>query len=92
MKSFLKKLFYTMIFVGLFGYGFYTLAEQQVEINALKSEKDKYVTMCENEEMKHEQLLETKEKLHSDSYIEEVAREKLGLVMPYETIFVDASI
>ena len=48
--------------------------------------------MCENEEMRHEQLLETKKNINSDEYIEEVAREKLGLVMPYEIIFVDASI
>ena len=34
-------------------------------------------------------IIETKENINSDSYIEEVAREKLDLVMPYEIIFVD---
>ena len=39
-----------------------------------------------------EELEETKGKINSDEYIEAYAREKLGLVMPYEIIFVDASL
>ena len=50
------------------------------------------MVLLENETMKYEQLLETRKNINTDSYIEEVAREKLGLVMPYEIIFVDASI
>ena len=92
MKAFLKKLMVTMLFTVLFVYGAYTLVEQQIQLNSLKSEKEKYLSLCADEDMKHEKLLETKENLNSDSYIEEVAREKLGLVMPYEMIFVDASI
>ena len=92
MKVFLKKLFYTLMFIAFFSYGVYTIAEQQIAINNLRTEKEKYTSLCENEEMQYEKLVETKQKLSSDEYIEEVAREKLGLVMPYEIIFVDASI
>ena len=42
--------------------------------------------------IKTEELEETKGKINSDEYIEAYAREKLGLVMPYEIIFVDASL
>lgn len=92
MKNFLKKLLYTFTVTLAFVYGIYTMIEQEVELKNIADEKEKYVTLCENEEMRHEQLLETKKNINSDEYIEEVAREKLGLVMPYEIIFVDASI
>lgn len=92
MKKFFKKLAYTLTLTLVFGYGIYTIVEQQLELDEIKEEKQNYMALYEEEEMKHEQLLEVKENINSDSYIEEVAREKLGLVMPYETIFMDASI
>ena len=92
MKKFFKKLAYTLALTLVFGYGIYTIVEQQIELGEIDKEKQSYMALYEEEEMKHEQLLEVKENINSDSYIEEVAREKLGLVMPYETIFMDASI
>ena len=92
MKKFINKLAYTLTIVLIFGYGIYTIIEQQTELNNLDKEKDEYLVLLDSEEMKYEQLLSVKENINSDSYIEEVAREKLGLVMPYEIIFVDASL
>lgn len=92
MKSFLKKLGYTLTLITFFIYGIYTISEQQTELNNIKKETEKYSALLEEASMEYEQLLEIKENINSDSYIEEVAREKLGLVMPYEIIFVDASI
>ena len=92
MKRFFKKLAYTLVLTLLFGYGTYTVIEQQIELDEINNEKENYMVLCEEEEMEYEQLLEIKENINTDSYIEEVAREKLGLVMPYETIFMDASI
>lgn len=92
MKSFLKKLVYTLTITLIFGSCIYTVIEQQIELDEINEEKEKYTAIYETEQMEYERLLETKENINSDNYIEEVAREKLGLVMPYETIFVDASI
>lgn len=92
MRNFLKKLVYTLAVTSIFVYGIYTMIEQQIELNNIADEKEKYMALYEAEEMKYEKLLEIKENINSDSYIEEVAREKLGLVMPYEIIFVDESI
>lgn len=92
MKNFLKKLMYTLAITSIFTYGAYTIADQQAKLNDIASEKEKYMALFEEEEMRYEQLLDVKANINSDSYIEEVAREKLGLVMPYEIIFVDASI
>lgn len=92
MKSFFKKLLYTLALTLVFGYGIYTMIEQQSELDEINKEKEKYMVIQEEEQMEYERLLEIKENINSDEYIEEMAREKLGLVMPYETIFVDASI
>ena len=92
MKEFLKKLLYTLCFIFLFSYGIYTLAEQQADMIHIASEKEKYTSLCAAEDIKYEKLVEIKQNMSSDAFIEEVAREKLGLVMPYEIIFVDASI
>lgn len=92
MKNFFKKLLYTLTLIFVLGYGTYTVIEQQVKLNQINKEKEMYMAIYEEEKMKHEQLIEVKENLDTDAYIEEVAREKLGLVMPYEIIFVDASI
>ena len=83
MKKFLKKLAYTLTLTSFFIYGFYTLFEQQSELNNIKEEQEKYIALLEEAAMHYEQLIETKENINSDSYIEEVAREKLDLVMPY---------
>lgn len=91
MKRFLKNFLFTFSATLMFIYGIYTLIEQEVELKEIAREKEKYISLCEEEEMKHEQLLETRKSINTDEYIEEVAREKLGLVMPYEIIFVDAS-
>ena len=91
MKNFLKKFLVTLAVTVVFAYGMYTIVEQQIELNKIAEEKEQYKILCEDEEMKYEKLLQTKENINSDEYIEEVAREKLGLVMPYEIIFVDAS-
>lgn len=91
MKFFLKKLLSTLAVMLVFLYGIYTIIEQEIELRELADEREKYVVLCENEEMRYEQLMETRKNINSDEYIEEVAREKLGLVMPYEIIFVDAS-
>ena len=45
-----------------------------------------------NEFRKNEQLKNTKAKISSKEYVEEIAREKLGLVMPNEIVFVDANL
>ena len=48
--------------------------------------------MIEEENLKHEQLTETRNRISTDEYIEEVARDRLGLVKPNEIVFIDASL
>ena len=88
----LKRLFATLIVTGLFVYMGYVLLEQQVKLNELDSELSYYSRELQEEQLETEKLNDTLASLSEDKYIEEVARERLGLVMPSEIIFMDASI
>lgn len=68
-----------------------TFVKQQFEINEynVKINSIKQDIVDANHEI--ENLNETKEKANDSEYIEKVAREELGLVKPYEKIFIDVS-
>lgn len=68
-----------------------TFVKQQFEINEynVKINSIKQDIADANQEI--ESLNETKEKANDSEYIEKVAREELGLVKPYEKIFIDVS-
>ncbi len=83
MKEFFKKLLSTLLVTAVCIYFASVLISQEIE---------QYQAKLDEANMKTEELKETKNMINTDEYIENYAREKLGLVMPYETIFVDASI
>lgn len=86
-----KKWFSKLIVLGLVGYVGYTLLTQQVAFDKYDKEYAYYENKKVEEEYRNQSLLSEKENINSDQYIEKVAREKLGLVMPNETIYIDAS-
>ena len=90
--KFLKELFVTLAVTAFFIYMGYILINQQVRINQLNNE----IAQCNREiqeaNLKTEELNDTLASISEDEYMEEVARERLGLVMPSEIIFMDASI
>ena len=71
------------------GYVFY---HQQIKINELHSEIGSCERKIQEKNLETEKLTTTIASMSDDEYIEEVARERLGLVMPTEVIFVDSSI
>ena len=92
MKDFLHKLFSTLMIAALVFYLGGVLIKQEKELRMIENEKKQYQALLDEANMKTEELKQIKSRINTDEYIEEYAREKLGLVMPYETIFVDASI
>lgn len=62
----------------------FKINEYNVKINSIKQD-----IADANQEI--ESLNETKEKASDSEYIEQIAREELGLVKPYEKIFIDIS-
>ncbi|MBQ8300015.1 MAG: septum formation initiator family protein [Clostridia bacterium] len=92
MKDFLYKLFSTLMIAALVFYLGGVLIKQERELRIIENEKKQYQALLDEANMKTEELRQIKSRLNTDEYIEEYAREKLGLVMPYEIIFMDASI
>ena len=71
------------------------VSKEQTTLEKCKAEIEKYERLIEEELLRKEELLELKKKIESEEYkdyIEQVAREKLGLVMPDEIIFNDCDI
>ncbi len=91
MGKALRRLIKSICIVALILYGGIVMAKQEISFKKYDNELANYQTMISEEEIKHEQLLSTKEHIATQDYIEEVARQKLGLVMPNEIVFIDAS-
>src|SRR5574344_2006929 len=94
VKNKKKKKKFSM--VKLFAFAFslyfvYTLVQQQVQINKYNSKIKMYQADIESKKNLVEYYKNQKSSIQTDEYIENVARENLGYVKPYEKIFVDAN-
>ena len=92
MSKAIKNLLKTFLITFFFMYAFLIMIKQEIQFSEYKKEINSYARLIEEEELKKEYLNNTKANIASDQYIEEVAREKLGLVLPSEIIFVNANL
>ena len=92
MNKVASKLLKTMLIMVVLIYTGLTVFKQEVAFNKYESEIEKYERLIEEEQLKNEQLINTRKKISTKEYVEEIAREKLGLVMPNEIVFVDANL
>ncbi len=68
-------------------YTSYTLIVQQIKVNQLSSQEAELKEQIASGIEERDQLKREIELLHTDSYIEKVARDELGLVKPGEFIY-----
>ena len=73
-------------------YAYVIMSNKETAYRRYDGKIEKYEKLIEQEDLKNEQLLLTRTKISSKGYIEGIAREKLGLVMPNEIVFVDANL
>lgn len=92
MNKVLKRLIKTLAVTALLMYACLVMFKQEVAFNKYDDEIENYERLIEEEELKKEQLVSTRTKISSKEYIEEIAREKLGFVMPNEIVFVDSNL
>lgn len=85
----IKKPYKKMFIICISIYVIYTLITQQKTINAYKSEEQVYAKQIKQEQENNQELNQIKENVDSTEYIEDVAREKLGMYLPNERIFFD---
>lgn len=84
-----NKLFRKLIVVLFIIYLVYTLLSQQKILNTYAQEEDRYNQYIEVAEEEQKQLQEMKDNINSDEYIEQIAREKLGMYYPNERVYID---
>lgn len=85
-----KKLNFAKIFgIGIFVYFISVFCIQQFRINEYNVQEEYYenaIAEINEEKLQNEELMA---QTNTAEYIEQFAREKLGLVKPYEKIFMD---
>ncbi|MDD2376331.1 MAG: septum formation initiator family protein [Clostridia bacterium] len=77
------------MFIGV--YFVTTFIDQQISINRYNSQIEMYKEDIANKEALTTYYDEQQASVETDEYIEQVARDNLGLVKPYEKIFVDVN-
>ena len=70
-------------------YATYTLIRQEIEIHKYEKEKLAYIEQINIAKQKHEEYKHYSEYVHTDAYIEKIAREKLGMLLPEERIYIE---
>ena len=70
-------------------YFIYTLVSQQQTLNSYKQEASTYSNQIEEANDKNEELKNVKNNINSTEYIENMAREKLGMYLPNERVYID---
>ena len=77
------------IIIAVLIYFIYTLVSQQQTLNSYKQEASTYSNQIEEANDKHEELKNVKNNINSTEYIENMAREKLGMYLPNERVYID---
>ncbi len=85
----IKKHYKKILICIAIAYVISILISQQKMLNAYNSEIKNYETQIAKEKQTKESLIEIKENVNSPEYIEQVAREKLGMYLPNERVYID---
>ena len=72
------------IIIAVLIYFIYTLFSQQQTLNSYKQEASTYSNQIEEANEKNDELKTVKNNINSTEYIENMAREKLGMYLPNE--------
>ncbi len=86
-----KRKNWLKIFIILFlaVYAMYSLVKQEVAMNKYQKEKASYMEQINLAKQKQEEYRNYSEYINSEEYIEKIAREKLGMLLPEERIYIE---
>ena len=85
----IKKFYKKVLVVLVICYAISIFITQQKTLNSYKKEIGKYEEMITEEKDSKEELISMKENVDSPEYIEKIAREKLGMYLPNERVYID---
>ena len=84
-----NKLLKKLLIFAFIIYFVYTLIMQQKTLNSYSAEEAKYSNDIEVAQEEQDDLKMMKENINSNEYIEQIAREKLGMYYPNEKVYID---
>lgn len=85
----LIKKHYKKVLLIIIAYVVSILISQQKMLNSYNAEIKSYSAQIEKEENTNKDLNRIKENVNSPEYIEQMAREKLGMYLPNERVYID---
>jgi len=89
IKIFRKHIFMTLIIIAVIIYISTTFLRQESSLRAYKQQEQEYQAKITEQENYKESLLKTKDNVNDPQYIEQIARDKLGMYLPNERVYVD---
>ena len=87
-----KKLYKNLLIILVLAYAIFTLANQQKVLNQYNKNCKELASKIEEQQKYNGELVAEKENVDSKEFIEQMAREKLGMYYPNEKIYVDTGI
>lgn len=86
-----KFKFNRIIIIGIIIYVIYIFISRQQVLSMYKKEEQYYLDLIAQEQQRNSELLEKKQNIDSTEFIEEIARDKLGMYLPNERVYIDIS-
>lgn len=80
-----------IIIIGIIIYVLYVLISRQQILSTYKKDEQNYLNLIAQEKQRNAELLEEKENVNSTEFVEEIARDKLGMYLPNERVYIDIS-
>lgn len=84
-----KKLYKRLLIILVLVYAIFTIANQQKVLNRYSKNSKELATKIEEQQAYNEELVAKKENVNSKEFIEQMAREKLGMYYPNEKVYID---
>lgn len=84
-----KKLYKRLLIILVLAYAIFTLVNQQKVLNRYSKNSKELATKIEDQQAYNEELLAEKENVNSKEFIEQIAREQLGMYYPNEKVYID---
>lgn len=84
-----KKLYKRLLILIIAIYTIFTLVNQQKTLNQYSKNNKELTQQIEKQKAYNEELLQEKENVNSEEFIEQMAREKLDMYYPNERVYVD---
>lgn len=85
----LKKVYKKILFIAIACYVVSIFISQQQTLNSYNKEIKKYEAQIAEAEETKQSLVAMKDNVNSPEYIEQIAREKLGMYLPNEKVYID---